>query len=235
MAPTTNSARRNMSAEALKELAVNQVSEVQQIEGRRTELLRELGKTVVCLRGKFLYKDMPDWAGKSPEYKQAIAEVYEAAGIPEDSRDGFQTALRYHIGEELRKQLTPEQLTNAGLRIEPRSQRQQERQGVTESANEVQRAARALTNSDVSEERVEAATHTVQALAQGDPTAVIEAATDLIHQAAQMEVTEENMTTLTLALTTAMHELRAYTQAVTMRVAQIAAEVEAEETAGAAA
>ena len=85
-------------------------------EQKRTQLLHTIASVVVDIRSRFKSADgTPDWAGRSRDYRAAIAKMYSEAGIPADSVAGVQAALRYHIGNELRQRLTPEQLQAAGL------------------------------------------------------------------------------------------------------------------------
>jgi hypothetical protein len=79
-------------------------------EESRTDLLRELAEVVVDLRAAF-----GDWSGHDWEYRQAITRLYEEAGVPTDSVASVQAALRYHVGNALRRRVAPEDLKAAGL------------------------------------------------------------------------------------------------------------------------
>ena len=86
------------------------------MEATRTEVLKALAKVVVLIRSK--HRDDEgniDWRGKTWDYRQAIGEMYERAGVPPDSQSGIQSALRYHVGNLIREVATPDELQAAGL------------------------------------------------------------------------------------------------------------------------
>lgn len=88
-----------------------------QIDGPKTEVLRELAHVVVDIRSRYCYESAPDWAGRSWKYRRAIAAMYLAAGIPPDAVASVQGALRYHVGNALRERVDAEELESAGLKV----------------------------------------------------------------------------------------------------------------------
>lgn len=76
---------------------------------------REAAEAIIQLRRQFRYKGIPDWAGRSPEYRDCIERVYREAGVPSDSGNNFQANLRYHLGNALRKAAPPDELESLGL------------------------------------------------------------------------------------------------------------------------
>lgn len=90
------------------------------IETSRTDVLRELAKVVVHTRSKFQDETgLPDWAGRTWDYRVFIGEMYSEAGVPVDSQDGVQAALRYHVGNLLREIAPPGELEQLGLKALP--------------------------------------------------------------------------------------------------------------------
>lgn len=88
----------------------------------RAPLLRRAAGHLVELRGLYTTRDGdPDWRGQSWAYRQAVGEVYAEAGLEPD--DPLKVALRYHIGNALREDLTEEQLEHAGLTLKPPRER----------------------------------------------------------------------------------------------------------------
>ncbi|MGI5404138.1 hypothetical protein ACQEVG_32750 [Streptomyces sp. CA-135486] len=84
--------------------------EYARIEASPTILLKNIAAVVVALRVQY-----DDMLGKSHDYRQRVADMYRAAGIPPDSTARIQTAVRWHIGNLLRQRLTARQLRKLGL------------------------------------------------------------------------------------------------------------------------
>ncbi|MEU7039828.1 hypothetical protein AB0A77_02065 [Streptomyces varsoviensis] len=85
-------------------------------ERRSTLLMKNLAVVVIEMRRRFTTEDgLPDMRGRSYPYRERIAEVYLRAGVPEDSEDRIRANLRYHIGNLLREELTPQELEDYGL------------------------------------------------------------------------------------------------------------------------
>lgn len=85
------------------------------VERPGTENTRKAAEAVLNLRKQFRHDELPDWAGRSPAYRDMIARVYRDAGVPADMGNNFQANLRYHIGNVLRQLAPPEELEALGL------------------------------------------------------------------------------------------------------------------------
>jgi hypothetical protein len=82
-----------------------------------TDTLRELAPIIVSLRRHFtLSNGVPDWSGRTPDYRRAVAELYARARIPHEQLTAVQQALRYHVGNLLREVAPPDELEAAGLK-----------------------------------------------------------------------------------------------------------------------
>lgn len=129
-APTPRPRRQpTQTAEQLIATGAALLREFWGLERQRTSLMRQIADVVCDLRSKFLTATgTPDWAGRSREYRAAVARMYDQAGIPTDSTAGVQAALRYHIGNALRSRLTPEVLEESGLTRRGPRERQAARQ-----------------------------------------------------------------------------------------------------------
>lgn len=83
---------------------------------QRTDTLKDLARLIVDLRASFALDDgRRDWAGRSPGYRQAMADLYSRARVPHDQLDTVQTAMRYHVGNLLRDRATSDELKAVGL------------------------------------------------------------------------------------------------------------------------
>jgi len=80
------------------------------IEHKPTILAKNLAVVLVAVREKH-----GDWLGQSHDYRQTAAEIYALANIPKGSQDRIKAAVRYHIGNELRRVLTPREIRALGL------------------------------------------------------------------------------------------------------------------------
>lgn len=65
-----------------------------------------------------------DWKGQSWDYRQAVNEIYSGAGLPPEPNHPVKSALRYHLGNALRDNLTADQLEQAGLHADTPRDRQ---------------------------------------------------------------------------------------------------------------
>jgi hypothetical protein len=81
--------------------------EIPRIENATTILYQNLAVTLVALR-----KRMGDFRGESYEYRQKVSELYRRAGIDNDRIKGN---VRWHVGNALRRYLTPRELKRYGL------------------------------------------------------------------------------------------------------------------------
>lgn len=58
---------------------------------------------------------LPDLAGSSFDYRQAVSEGLANAGVEPAKRSKVMAALRYHVGNRVRDRFTSEQLADYGL------------------------------------------------------------------------------------------------------------------------
>lgn len=80
-----------------------------------TEANIKAAESIVSLRRQFKHEGMPDWAGRSPGYRDLIERLYREAGVPSDSESNLQANLRYHIGNAIRRVAPPEDLEALGM------------------------------------------------------------------------------------------------------------------------
>lgn len=99
------------------------------IEDKPTILAMNLATVLLALR-----KQHDDWLGRSYEYRQVANEVYRQAGISDDAQlTRLKGAVRYHVGNLLRRHLTPRELKSLVLNEASPLERQQDRRA-TDSA-----------------------------------------------------------------------------------------------------
>lgn len=122
--------------ELLVARAVAYGREYKRVEGVGTLLLKNLAAVAVALR-----KQYGDPTGKSYEYRQLMAQIYRDAGIEQD----VQGSIRYHIGNLIRRTMTPRELEREGLLATSPLERLQDSRATT--AKLVQ-AAKALSAAD---------------------------------------------------------------------------------------
>ncbi|MEV4037714.1 hypothetical protein [Streptomyces umbrinus] len=84
--------------------------EYHRIEQHPTMLLQNIATVIVAIRLKY-----NDLRGEGYEYRQTVAEMYRAAGIPTDAAGRVQASVRYHVGNALRRHLTPRELKSVRL------------------------------------------------------------------------------------------------------------------------
>lgn len=75
------------------------------IQGVSTTLAKNLAVVIVALRVQH-----DDMRGSSHEYRQTVADMYRQAGLPADSQGALQNTVRWHVGNLLRRTMTPRQL-----------------------------------------------------------------------------------------------------------------------------
>lgn len=93
------------------------------IEDKPTILAMNLATVLLALR-----KQHDDWLGRSYEYRQVANEVYRQANIRDkDQLTRLKGSVRYHVGNLLRRQLTPRELKALELADTSPLERQQDR------------------------------------------------------------------------------------------------------------
>lgn len=93
---------------------------------RRAVLTRDLAEASVAIREHFLTPEgAPDWTGRTWTYRDAIRNLYGEAGYSPEERAQTQGAVRYHVGNIVRRYLSPDALEDAGLRQDTPRERQQ--------------------------------------------------------------------------------------------------------------
>lgn len=73
-------------------------------------LAKNLATVLVALRVKH-----GDMIGRSWEYKQQVSEIYRLSGVPTDDLERVQNAVRWHVGNVLRRHMTPRELAKHEL------------------------------------------------------------------------------------------------------------------------
>ena len=73
---------------------------------------------ILTLRECFTHRGLPDWTGRSPEYRDLIQRLYREAGVPSDSASDLQATLRYHVNNRLHEVAPAEHRAALGLKSE---------------------------------------------------------------------------------------------------------------------
>lgn len=116
----TEQERETIAARAVAELR----TAIRTPEDERAPILRRAAGHLVRLRGLYTTKaGDPDWRGQSWDYRQKVGEIYAAAGLDAAGESGVKVALRYHIGNALREDLSEDELEQAGLSPKPPRER----------------------------------------------------------------------------------------------------------------
>lgn len=89
----------------------------------RTVSLKQLASILVDIRAMHERNGMPDWAGRSFEYRAQVSKIMRSAGLSDSDRKKVIGLLRYHVGNELRERVSAEELLKAGLKPESPKQR----------------------------------------------------------------------------------------------------------------
>lgn len=84
--------------------------------------MAKIAKAIVNLRLTFEKDGRPDYRGETPQYRGAIATLYENAIPDPDERESFKVSIRYWVAKEFaarvedgRSKITKEALQEAGL------------------------------------------------------------------------------------------------------------------------
>lgn len=99
----------------------------------KTAALKRLAELLVDLRSNFERNGGPDWGGRSFQYRAAVSEIFNAADLSDTQRKEVVGLLRYHVGNELRDRLTPEELRGAGLKVASPKQRVLDSKGASKT------------------------------------------------------------------------------------------------------
>lgn len=68
--------------------------------GDAKKAMAKIAKSIVSLRLTFDKDGRPDFRGETPQYRGAIASLYEATIPDEAERNAFKVAIRYWVGKE---------------------------------------------------------------------------------------------------------------------------------------
>lgn len=110
--------------------------EYARVVGAQTTLLKNLAAVTVALKLQH-----QAWGrATAGEYKQAVSEIYDASGLTGDDRERFSAAIRYHVGNHMRRYMTPRAIERLGLQAESPLDRSRTRR---EETRALVRAARA--------------------------------------------------------------------------------------------
>lgn len=107
---------RQKHRQQLADDVLQQLTSLVENEDSSTADYRRAAEAIVKLRETFSHKDLPDWTGRSLEYRDMIERLYRQAEIPADSGSpSTQSKLRYHIGNVVRETAPEEHLEALGL------------------------------------------------------------------------------------------------------------------------
>lgn len=121
------------------------------LEIRHPPTLSRLARILVRLRALFTARDgLPDWRGQTMAYRRSVGVMYELADAGEpETRRALQSALRYHVGIELRRMVPTEQLAAKGLLpVTPRERTQAHRQAIWMAAQRWQQLGDGVRDGD---------------------------------------------------------------------------------------
>lgn len=82
----------------------------------RTPLVREFARLLVDVREHFIKDDgTPDWQGRSYPYRRWVSDVYRDANVTGSEKETIQSAVRYHVGGEVRSRLSEGEAREQGF------------------------------------------------------------------------------------------------------------------------
>ncbi|MFF6928350.1 hypothetical protein [Streptomyces californicus] len=116
--------------------------EYAEIQGKATTLLKNIAVTQVALRVKY-----DDMAGRSGPYRAVISAMYDDLRMPEERVVQMQATIRYHVGNIIRRHMTPRELEAAGLRPETPIERQRDDRAAKALVIQAYRASAAVEES----------------------------------------------------------------------------------------
>jgi hypothetical protein len=146
---TTKEQTKPPSLRTLQKRGVDLIQWYTSMEESKTAILKSLAEVVVDIRSQFRDESGDiDWQGNSWDYRKFMENLYDASGVPPDSKSNLQAALRYHVGNALRERVPTKELQRAGLlAASPRERMAAQR-------NEANAILRALGTHDGSREEV---------------------------------------------------------------------------------
>jgi hypothetical protein len=117
-----------------QKMAVARAARAFQTYGDVKKVMPRIAKAIVSLRLTFEKDNRPDYRGETPQYRGAVASLYESAIPDADERETFKVAIRYWVGKEFaarveKGELKKADLIAAGVMSEPKVQTPKERQG----------------------------------------------------------------------------------------------------------
>lgn len=86
------------------------------VEHQPEILLKNLAVVLVELRRRCEINGVADMRGRSGEYRKLAGEVYRSSGLGADRESGIQQAVRWHIGNLLRDEMTADELEAYSLK-----------------------------------------------------------------------------------------------------------------------
>lgn len=115
---TTEAAPPPLSSQ--QKMAVARAARAFTSYGESRKVMAKIAKAIVNLRLTFEKDDRPDFRGETPQYRGAIASLYEAAISDPEERESFKVAIRYWVGKEFAARvdagtLSKEELEAAGI------------------------------------------------------------------------------------------------------------------------
>lgn len=122
------------------------------IQGVSTTLAKNLAVVVVALRVQH-----DDMRGSSHEYRQTVADMYRQAGLPADSQGALQAAVRWHVGNTLRRHMTPRELEANNLQLTSPLERLQDSRKTNSAIIKATKVSRDVTESKPKPSRRKAA------------------------------------------------------------------------------
>lgn len=102
---------------ALKARGAAYIKAYVRVEEQPTILLKNLARVLIELRRRCINAGgNSDMRGQSKEYRDLVKEIYLAAGVGKEKAETTQQAVRWHIGNFLRDEMTAEELSDYGLK-----------------------------------------------------------------------------------------------------------------------
>ncbi|MFD5392772.1 hypothetical protein ACFWJW_00720 [Streptomyces sp. NPDC127097] len=141
--PTALKALEDPKVSEIYNAAKPLVAEYNSVEGRATELLREISHKLMDLRS--LFKDdngRIDWNGGSAAYRAVADALLREAGIPADSEGSTRRAIGHHIEDRKRERIPAKEHDYYGVQALTRGQRQGLAQKQAKALVEVDKGAK---------------------------------------------------------------------------------------------